>query len=45
VIALLATLFLREVPLRSARQPFSEAPVPDAQGSKEEGPPQQAATA
>jgi len=45
VIALLTTLFLREVPLRSARQPFGEAPVPDEQTSKREGPPQQAATA
>jgi MFS transporter len=44
VIALVATLFLREVPLRSARQPFGEAPAPEAQGSKEE-PPQRAATA
>lgn len=44
VIALVATLFLREVPLRSTRQPFGEAPAPEAHGSKEE-PPQQAATA
>ncbi|HKF17401.1 MAG TPA: MDR family MFS transporter [Candidatus Dormibacteraeota bacterium] len=45
VLALLATLFLREVPLRSARQPSGEASAPEAQGSKEEEPPQQAATA
>jgi len=45
VIALLATLFLREVPLRSARQQFGEASAPKAQGPKKEEPPQQAATA
>ena len=45
VIALVATLFLREVPLRSARQQFGEAPAPEAPGSKEEEPPQRAATA
>src|SRR5262249_26496570 len=31
-IPLLAPLSLREAPPRLARQPFSEAPVPDAQG-------------